>query len=71
MPDEQVAKVKTLVAKRDEYLNNMSSIRNRKDELRTELIDAGLIEKNSKNHLLKLVSNFGVVLRIYLKQVEI
>lgn len=48
MPDEQVAKVKTLVAKRDEYLNNMSSIRNRKDELRTELIDAGLIEKNSK-----------------------
>ena len=48
MPDEQVAKVKILVAKRDEYLNNMSSIRNRKDELRTELIDAGLIEKNSK-----------------------
>lgn len=48
MPDEQVAKVKTLVAKRDEYLNNMSSISNRKDELRTELIDAGLIEKNSK-----------------------
>lgn len=48
MPDEQFAKVKTLVAKRDEYLNNMSSIRNRKGELRTELIDAGLIEKNSK-----------------------
>lgn len=48
MPDEQAAKVKTLVAKRDEYLNYMSSIRNRKDELRTELIDAGLIEKNSK-----------------------
>ena len=28
MPDEQVAKVKTLVAKRDEYLNYMSSISN-------------------------------------------
>lgn len=48
MPEEQVAKVKTLVAKRDEYLKNMNSIKNKKDELRTELIDAGLIEKTSK-----------------------